>query len=145
MAQIKKIPASRTESRKKGSVLVADDTEANRILLKEILETKGFSVLAASSGTEACEIYAARWTEITAVVLDMQMEHPFAGAEAFRRMLRVNNKLNAYLLTGCADPDTVAYMKRRGLRKVWRKPPDFQEIVKTLNEQDEQMPLPRAC
>jgi diguanylate cyclase (GGDEF)-like protein len=54
-----------------GTILVVDDLEANRFLLREILETAGHRVLLASDGPEAIERAAAERPD--AVLLDVRM------------------------------------------------------------------------
>ncbi|MGH7805932.1 MAG: response regulator, partial [Candidatus Binatia bacterium] len=46
-----------------GTILVVDDLESNRFLLKEMLEGVGHRVLAAADGPQAIEIAAAEQPE----------------------------------------------------------------------------------
>lgn len=64
-------------------ILVVDDSEANRLLLRKILELEGFSVIEASNGQEALEIF--EQCSPQAVLMDIQMP-VMNGLEATRRL-----------------------------------------------------------
>ena len=56
-----------------GTILVADDEEMLRLLLKDVLEETGFKVIQACDGEEALEIYKKRHEEIGLCILDIVM------------------------------------------------------------------------
>ena len=64
-------------------VLVAEDTPANQLVIRMILETAGYSVTLAANGLEAVEAFAAGIFDI--VILDIQMP-VMDGFEAVRRI-----------------------------------------------------------
>jgi signal transduction histidine kinase len=66
-----------------GRVLVVDDHEANRILLRDILELDGHTTILASSGSEA--LLAAADPELDLVLLDVNMPG-MDGLEVCRRL-----------------------------------------------------------
>ena len=71
-----------------GTVLVADDEDVVCAVARKMLERLGFSVLTASDGHEALEIFRERADEIVCVLLDLTMpiwtaSKPFANCGAF--------------------------------------------------------------
>lgn len=64
-------------------ILIADDTEDNRIVFSAVLEHAGFSVFTAASGAEALD--QVRRHRPTLVVLDLKMPD-LDGDEVMRRM-----------------------------------------------------------
>ena len=85
-----------------GRVLVVDDTEANRILLQEILEIDGHEVLVAADGAEALRVASAERPDL--VLLDVNMPG-MDGLEVCRR-LRAGQETTALpiiLVTALAD------------------------------------------
>ena len=64
-------------------ILVVDDSEANRLLLRKILELEGFTVVEASNGQEAIESFDQLSPQ--AVLMDIQMP-VMSGLEATRRL-----------------------------------------------------------
>jgi two-component system cell cycle sensor histidine kinase/response regulator CckA len=56
-----------------GTVLVAEDEESVRVLIRTVLSSVGFSVLEAGSGTAAAELVAAREQPIDLLITDVIM------------------------------------------------------------------------
>jgi hypothetical protein len=56
-----------------GTILVADDQESNRELIKELLSDKEFEVIAAPDGTSALEKLTSNHIDV--VLLDVMMPH----------------------------------------------------------------------
>jgi PAS domain S-box-containing protein len=67
-------------------VLVAEDEDAIRELVKTTLERAGYRVLTAADGAEAVSIFGRQASEISAVVMDMMM--PFIDGPAAIAMFR---------------------------------------------------------
>ena len=77
-------------ARSTGIVLVVDDEAAVQRVAQRILEHSGFTVLTASDGREAIEVYRERGQDISVVLLDMKMPH-LDGEETFLE-LQVNSE-----------------------------------------------------
>jgi two-component system, cell cycle sensor histidine kinase and response regulator CckA len=82
-----------------GTVLVVDDEEIIRALMRRILERAGYQVLIARDGVEALEIYKARGDEIRAVTLDMTMPR-MGGEETLQALRAVRPDVKVLLLSG---------------------------------------------
>jgi putative two-component system response regulator len=75
-----------------GTVLVADDSAANRELLQELLTTQGFTVIAVPDGAAA--LLELSRTQIDLVLLDVMMPH-FNGFEVCQK---IKNNPETYLI-----------------------------------------------
>lgn len=88
----------------RGKVLVVDDAEANRFLLREILEMDGHAVLEAADGAEALRAVATECPDL--VLLDVNMPG-IDGLEVCRRLRAdpATVSLPIILVTALADRD----------------------------------------
>ena len=68
-----------------GTVLLADDEQAVRVLAERILRRLGFGVITARDGREAVELWNERGHEVDLVILDLTMPR-LDGVEVFRRI-----------------------------------------------------------
>ena len=79
-------PAARLASSSGGAarqVLVVEDTRMNQLLIRRVLEKRGFQVLLASSGHEALKLYAKQRFDV--ILMDIQMPD-ISGIEVTRLM-----------------------------------------------------------
>jgi CheY-like chemotaxis protein len=111
------------------SVLVADDSDAWRDAVGEVLERAGFRILAAADGEEA--VYLARCERLDVVLIDFHMPR-LDGLEAIRIIRREHRWLPSVLMT--AHPTEVPADEVRALRiaTVLEKPADRRVIVTTV-------------
>jgi PAS domain S-box-containing protein len=92
------------EWRGRGTVLVVDDEPQLLKVQKLTLEHKGFSVLTASDGVEAIELYEKHAEEITCVLLDLMMPR-MGGEEAYAELRRIQADVPIILMSGYNDSD----------------------------------------
>ena len=85
------------------TLLLAEDEPLVRQLMARTLRRQGYSVLLASDGEEAVEIFAREGDRIALVVLDALMPR-MGGAQAFARMSELRPGLRALFVSGYA-PD----------------------------------------
>jgi CheY-like chemotaxis protein len=104
-----------------GTVLLADDEETLRALGAQMMEMLGFTVLTASNGHEAVEIYRERGKEISIVLLDLTMPH-MDGMQALDELRRINPGVRVVLASGYSREDLTARFADRGLSGVLQKP-----------------------
>ncbi|GFO61930.1 hypothetical protein GMST_42550 [Geomonas silvestris] len=81
-----------------GTVLLVDDEETVRGVGKEMLQELGFSVLTASDGREAVDIFKAT-PNITVVLLDLIMPH-LDGEQCFRKLRQIDKDVKVILSSG---------------------------------------------
>jgi CheY-like chemotaxis protein len=90
------------------TVLVADDQEAVRGLVRTVLERCGFRVLLARDGAEAVEVFRREQGRIRVVVLDRTMPQ-LSGPEALRALRAIAPAVGVIMTSGYdADPGELA-------------------------------------
>jgi two-component system, cell cycle sensor histidine kinase and response regulator CckA len=82
-----------------GNILLVDDEEHVRDLGKRILERAGFTVMTASNGREALEIYSKEQTSIDLVVLDLIMPQ-MGGERCFEELIKINPQVRVIVSSG---------------------------------------------
>ncbi len=87
-----------------GTVLVVDDEEIVRNLVRKSLEAAGLNVQTAADGREAVETFEAHADEIALVVLDMTMPE-LSGEETLAELRRVRPDVPALLTSGFSAED----------------------------------------
>jgi CheY-like chemotaxis protein len=85
-----------------GTILVVDDEETIRKLMKVVLERKGYEVLAAENGAEALTIFSRNANRISLVVLDLVMP-VMSGEEVLPHLLAMRPGLKVIVSSG-QDP-----------------------------------------
>lgn len=111
-----------------GRVLVVDDVEANRLLLRDLLEVRGHEVLEASDGAEALKLVAKSAPEV--VLLDVQMPG-IDGFEVCRRLKAApaTAALPVLLVTALSDRDHRLEGIRAGANDFITKPIDGADLM----------------
>jgi two-component system cell cycle sensor histidine kinase/response regulator CckA len=115
------------------TILVVEDEEMLLDLVKSLLEDKGYTVLTASDGLEAVDVYARHKEKISLVLSDMGLPK-MSGWEAFRKMREINPGIKAILASGYLDPEVRSEMLKAGARDFVLKPYDVDHILVRLRE-----------
>ena len=90
-----------------GTILVVDDEPDVREVVKEILQTAGFSVLSARDGVEAVNVFRRNKNEIAAVVLDMTMPN-MDGRETFQELRKTREDVRVILSSGYNEQEVTS-------------------------------------
>ncbi|MFH0947261.1 MAG: response regulator [Planctomycetota bacterium] len=99
-------PAKAESWRGHGTVLFVDDEESVLFVGKRMLEGVGLTVLTATSGEEALEIYSEKADEIRCVILDLTMPR-MDGEETFRELRRVRDDAVVILSSGYSAHEVI--------------------------------------
>ena len=105
----------------KGTVLIVDDVEINRLVLKDIFEDS-YNIIEASGGAEALSFIGSS-KNISAVLLDLLM--PDVNGIDVLRAMNKNGKIKdipVFLITAAHDPDILSEAFRLGATDVIMKP-----------------------
>jgi CheY-like chemotaxis protein len=98
------LPGAAHASLSGSRVLVVDDDERVRRLAAQLLTRGGFSVLTAAGGGEAVEIVGRAESNVTAVLLDLNMPG-LSGKETLTRLRRVRPDLPVLVTSGSGEVD----------------------------------------
>jgi PAS domain S-box-containing protein len=103
------------------TILVVDDEQFIRDTISDILRDNGYSVIEASNGVEALQIYAGKKDEIDLVITDLGMPG-ISGEELFVKLQEVNPRVKAIVSTGYLEHLTKRDMIEMGVMEVIQKP-----------------------
>ena len=111
-----------------GTVLVVDDQEIVRTLVRAVLVRNGLQVIEAEDGRECLDLYAQRGAEINLVLLDLTMPR-LSGEEAFAGLRSANPEVKVLLMSGYDGRDTAARFVGKGLAGFLQKPFTSAELL----------------
>jgi PAS domain S-box-containing protein len=114
-----------------GTILVADDEEGVRDVVKVMLERDGFTVITTADGREAVRIFQTVSKEVDAVLLDLTMPD-MGGDEALREMRRLRSGVKAILWSGHAEGRARERRDGREQASFLQKPFDSETLIGTL-------------
>ena len=119
-----------------GTILLVEDEEMLMTMVKVLLNKLGFSVIEASNGKEALELYQKNSDDITLVVTDMGMP-VMNGYELFRELKKLKPELPIIISSGFGDADVTSKIAREDIAGLISKPYSFdqlREVVKGVIE-----------
>jgi signal transduction histidine kinase/CheY-like chemotaxis protein len=114
-----------------GTVLVADDDEGVRELVKETLERAGMRVLMARGVREAVEIFRRQADEIQIVVIDRTMPD-IGGEEAFDEIRQIRPDARIILVSGYSEERAAWHFIHQGLDAFLHKPFEPMALVERV-------------
>jgi CheY-like chemotaxis protein len=106
--------------------LVVDDEPTVRAIATRILRHMGLSVVGASDGAEALEVFAARRDEISIVVLDMSM--PVMGGAECLREIRRTSRVPVVIASGFANESETQNLLAQGNTVFLEKPYSVEQM-----------------
>jgi len=117
----------------KETLLVADDHEGIREMVRSALEGCGYRVLLAVNGEEAIRIFEENTREISLAVVDMVMPR-LGGLEAAKRMRQIHAELPVIFTTGySAENEALTRVIEAG-GAVMQKPFDPKKLARRVRE-----------
>ncbi len=114
------------------TILVVDDEEYIRDLVKRILSRAGYTVLEAANGEEAVEVYRRDLKSISMVILDLVMPE-MGGKRCLDELVRVDPGVRVIVMTGFSA-DQVDANLRKTVRGFLTKPPDMRRLVEMVQD-----------
>ncbi len=115
------------------SILLVDDEEAVAGVAEKFLRRYGYSVLTASSGEEALEIYRARGEAIDLVVLDLGMPG-MGGRKCLEELLKLDPQAKVIVASGYSINGQAADVIESGARGFLSKPYRLSDMLKKVRE-----------
>lgn len=120
-------------SKENRTVLVVEDYEDVRQMLKILLESENFHVLEASSGAEAIKILNSDRPAV--ILMDLALPE-FDGFETIRRIRNIDGFQNTpiVILSAQSGPSVFETARRAGIEVFITKPIDFDELAVVLEQ-----------
>lgn len=123
------------------SILVVDDVPEQRELAIKMLSKLGYKVESVASGEEALDYL--KTNEVDLLVLDMIMYPGMDGMETYRKILEINPKQKAVIVSGFSETDRVKKTQGMGAGAFVRKPYILEKIgyaiKKVLGQQQNEL------
>ncbi|HWX22294.1 MAG TPA: adenylate/guanylate cyclase domain-containing protein [Candidatus Binatia bacterium] len=114
--------------RRFGSILIVDDEEPNRLLLRDLLEAQGYATSEASNGAEALESVAQRLPDL--ILLDIMM--PGVNGYEVCQRLKQNGRtahIPVLMVTAFSERKERLLGMQAGANDFLNKPVDIQDVV----------------
>ncbi len=119
--------------RGKETLLLADDQEMIRHLVQRTCEDLGYTVMTATNGREAVQLFVKHHEEIDCVVLDVQMPE-MDGLDACEMIRKVAPGTKVILSSGFIDQDLEARMQSLGALGYIQKPFTKEDLALRIRE-----------
>ena len=114
------------------TVLVVDDEESVRRVLKSTLEKGGYQVVQAANGREALTVYNELGPRIAAIVIDMTMP-VLGGVPTMRELVKINPDVRIIAASGIPDNEASAKTIGRQMKEFLAKPFSSQQLLRAVN------------
>jgi CheY-like chemotaxis protein len=116
-----------------GTILMVDDEDLVLGTGVAVLKKLGYTVLEATSGKKAIEIFDAKNDEIDLVILDMVMPGT-SGGQAYDRMKEINPNVRVLLSSGYSLDSEAKEILARGCDGFIQKPFSMDELSRAIRE-----------
>lgn len=114
------------------NIMIADDSDAIRLVLKDILEIGKHSVVAeAVNGEEAIDLYFKTSPDL--LLLDLAMPKK-DGLSVLKEILEKDSKAKIVLITASDDQKIINQCIQIGASSCISKPFDFNSVLKQIND-----------
>jgi len=121
-------PAGGTET-----ILLVEDMDLVRELGVTILEKFGYTVLSASDGQEALDVYEKEQGNISLVILDIIMPR-MDGKQCLEQLLRINPDVKVIISSGVGQYDLINEVVELGAKGVVNKPYGMRQLLAIVRE-----------
>jgi CheY-like chemotaxis protein len=115
------------------TILVVDDEDMIRSLARDILQSKGYTVLEAHDGPQALDLYRNHGDTIDLVILDMAMPM-MSGSELFARLKMQNEHVKTILSTGYSEDERARELMSLGVKAFVQKPYRVAELAAVVRK-----------
>ena len=121
-----------TEEKSNRRIMVVEDYDDTRMLLKQALEMLGYSVLEASNGQEAVDIADREHPDLILMDLDLPILDGIAATQRIRQQERTDH---VPIVAVTAYPLSYSHVKAfaKGCDEYMRKPIDISELARVVN------------
>jgi PAS domain S-box-containing protein len=114
-------------------ILVVDDDEIVRDMLKELLMALGYGPTCAASGFAAVEAFTTDHAKFDLVILDMLMPG-MDGPECFRRLQAIDSTVPVMISSGYASNESVQGLMDGGAVGFLKKPYTIRDLSRVITE-----------
>ena len=119
-----------------GRILLMDDEEIVRQVVRHLLERLGYEVTLTANGSEAVRAYVEAHEAgrpFAAVIMDLTVQGGMGGAEAVKQLLTVDPNVRAIVASGYSNDPVMANFRSFGFRGLVAKPFTVGELGAVLS------------
>lgn len=117
------------------SVLIVEDNMINMLLLKTLLQKKGFEVITATNGAEALTVLENTIPAIILMDINMPVMNGYEASQAIRKSPDINiNSIPIIAVTAEMHSDTREKVLNSGMNDYVPKPIDIEELVEAIKK-----------
>ena len=131
-----KIMSTKTAGQAGGKILVMDDEEIIRKMLKNMLSLAGYTIELSADGDEALKKYQQAKKEggpFDAVIMDLTIPGGMGGKDAVQKLLEIDPNAVAIVSSGYATDPIMSDYKAYGFKAVIAKPYSVRQLQETLS------------
>jgi signal transduction histidine kinase/CheY-like chemotaxis protein len=126
LAEAQEIPLGGTET-----ILMVDDEELITEWARRLLSEAGYTVLTASTGEEALEIYASKKADISLVLLDLILPG-MGGERCLEKLLKMDPRARVLVISGYSGAGAVERALEGGAKGFISKPFQMKQLLQAL-------------
>ena len=115
------------------TVLLVDDEDMIIDVGVQLLENMGYTILIATNGKEAIEIYERNKDKIDLIILDMIMPD-MSGGDTFDRLKEINQGIKVLLSSGYSINGQATEILERGCKGFLQKPFNMRQLSRKIRE-----------
>jgi CheY-like chemotaxis protein len=112
------------------TVLVVDDDERQREVVREVLSRLGYRVAAVNSGEDALELLKEVRADL--LILDMVMPAGIDGATTFLEALKIRPSQRAIMMSGFSESERARFALQLGVGAYLRKPVRMDALARAV-------------
>ncbi len=129
--RLKKVVSKPQPSDMHKSVLLVDDDDSVRFVLKTMLQKLNCDVSAVSSGKEALDLFDKKTFNL--VLADWSMPK-MNGTELARRLREAKADLPIAIITGWTDEESLGELKKQGIERIIKKPFVMEDVRNLISD-----------
>jgi CheY-like chemotaxis protein len=113
------------------TILLIEDEETLRELVRAVLVSKGYTVIAAEDGEEGLKAFLSHQEEIAVVICDLGLPR-LGGVEVLQRIRARIPRTKVIIASGFIDQDAKAAMYKAGANEFIQKPYSPDEVLRKI-------------
>ncbi|MHB8882871.1 MAG: sigma-54-dependent transcriptional regulator [Thermodesulfovibrionales bacterium] len=112
-------------------ILIVDDDDDLRRIVRDVLQDEGFSVTEAEDGVAAIREFGRQIPDV--VLLDLNMPR-MNGIETIRELKKIDSTVPVIIVTAYGDVPTAVEALKSGAYDFTLKPPEFERLITTIKK-----------
>jgi len=116
----------------KRKILIVEDNEATRILIKEVLEHLNVTIIESGCVEEALNLFKTYSNEIALVLLDLRLPG-CDGCELLKQFRQINSSVPSIAISALSPAELAAKSKAAGFNEYMSKPFDIDEFNRIVS------------